>query len=200
MQGTAQFCGQSRDRCAIPVTRRPCTRPISTPLRRGFTPILYAGRLERNPATMGDEVTGVCKEQYGASRTPFLSEESCQLEAKALIHLFRQYRRTFCQKFRGKRRCSYLQHTNERVSVDGLNDLYINGRGSAKSKSLDQEKACPQGSNAWLGIRIAFSPDTYISASKFRELYNELTRSMHSVHAIQSLLPKVSALRQYRHA
>ena len=46
----------------VPVTRRPCTRPISTPLRRGDTPILYAGRLDRNPATRGDEVTGVCTE------------------------------------------------------------------------------------------------------------------------------------------
>jgi len=43
----------------VPVRIRPCTRPTSTPLNKGETPVLYAGRLLKKFATMGAEVTGV---------------------------------------------------------------------------------------------------------------------------------------------
>ena len=42
-----------------PVTKRPCTRPISTPLNSGDTPVRYAGKLLKKLATTGAEVTGV---------------------------------------------------------------------------------------------------------------------------------------------
>lgn len=50
---------ESRLRVHKPVNNSPCTRPTSTPLSKGDTPVRYAGKLLRKLATMGAEVTGV---------------------------------------------------------------------------------------------------------------------------------------------
>ena len=42
-----------------PVKRSPWAKPTSFPLSRGETAVLYAGSLDRNPDTSGEDVTGV---------------------------------------------------------------------------------------------------------------------------------------------
>jgi len=42
-----------------PATKKPCARPTSTPLNKGDTPVLYAGRFDKKFDTIGADVTGV---------------------------------------------------------------------------------------------------------------------------------------------
>jgi hypothetical protein len=42
-----------------PATKNPWASPTSTPLNKGATPVLYAGRFDKKFETIGAEVTGV---------------------------------------------------------------------------------------------------------------------------------------------
>ena len=50
---------RAADSLAERTRKKPCARPISTPRSSGDTPVRYAGRFDRYPATIGAEVTGV---------------------------------------------------------------------------------------------------------------------------------------------
>lgn len=56
--------------------RSPWARPTSTPRSSGETPVLYAGRLDRNPATRGEDVTGVSSMPMKGS--PLIGWTTCQ--------------------------------------------------------------------------------------------------------------------------
>lgn len=56
--------------------RTPWARPTSTPRSNGDTPVLYAGRLDRKPATRGEEVTGVSSMPMKGS--PLMGWTTCQ--------------------------------------------------------------------------------------------------------------------------
>lgn len=58
-----------------PVNKSPCTRPTSTPLSRGDTPVRYAGKLLKKLATMGAEVTGVSSMPMNGS--PLIGWTTC---------------------------------------------------------------------------------------------------------------------------
>ena len=59
--------------------RKPWARPISVPRSSGETWVRYAGRLDRKPATSGDDVTGVSNMPMNGS--PFTGSTTCRAKA-----------------------------------------------------------------------------------------------------------------------